>query len=615
MSLIKTIFGGAWGFIRKAQQIFGVILFVGFVYLLIGLMLSDDTPPVPKGAALVFNPTGYVVEQESQKDRLEIIFQDEGSTPPEVRLRDISRVLKLAKTDERISTLVLDLSYLEPTGPANAHYIAEMIEDFKESGKPVMAYGDSYGQMEYLMSSTADEIYLNPAGNIILTGFGIYPTYYKDGLEMLGAEMNVFRVGEYKSAVDGYMFNEMPDASRLSNGMLITSLWQTYLNRVSKARGFEEGTLQDGLVNLSEHLKTADGNLATLALNQGLVDGLLTHEEWRKTVAAKVGPNEEGDNFLQIDFYDYLNAQNGDNDTSKTPFNSDDYIGIIVVEGPILDGEQQSGKAGGDTIARYIREARLDDDVKAVVLRVNSPGGSSFASERIRHEVDLLKAAGKPVVVSMGSYAASGGYWVSTNADEIFAMPSTITGSIGIFAVIPTFSKTLEKIGLRVDGLGTTPLSSALNLGMPMSDHARDLLTQSVNNGYKQFLDLVSDGRGMTTDDVDAIAQGRVWAGSAALKNGLIDKLGNLDQAIYSAANLAKLDEYSITYIEDAPPFGDRLFELLFSGGAPLKDVRAHYNPSPSQLFLGQIYRDARKLMSLNDPGNLYTICLACRVQ
>ena len=610
MSLIKMFFGGAWRFIRSAQRAFGTLLFIGFVYLLVMITFSDDTPSIPKGAALVFNPTGMVVEQERQKDRLEIIFEDESSSPPEVRLRDIARVLKLAKTDNRISSLILDISYLQTTGPANAHYIAQLIEDFKASGKPVLAYGDNFGQTEYFLASHADEIYLNPAGNILLTGFGIYPTYYKEGLDKLGVEVNVFRVGEYKSAVDGFMFNEMPDASRLSNGQLISSLWQTYLNWVSAGREFEEGALQEKLVNLSADLTKTDGNLANLALNQGLVDALLTHEQWRKTVAEKVGLNEDEDDFLQVDFYDYLAAHangNGNHGSNQ--------VGIIIVEGTILDGEQPAGTAGGDTVARHLREARLDDDVKAVVMRVNSPGGSSFASERIRREVDLIKAAGKPVVVSMGSYAASGGYWVSANADEIFAMPSTITGSIGIFAVIPTFSKALETIGVRVDGIGTTPLSSGFNLGMPMSEPVHDLLSQSVNNGYQQFLNLVSEGRGLDIDHVDTIAQGRVWSGAYAITNGLVDKLGTIDDAIASAAERAGLKSYSTSYISDGEPFGDKLFEMLFSKTQPLTAVRARYNPSSAQLYLGQVYRDARHLISLNDPQNLYTLCLTCRVQ
>ena len=612
MSLIKMLFGGVWRFIRRAQQVVSVMLFVALAYFLLALLISDDTPRVPKGAALVFNPYGVVVEQERVKDRIDIIFEAEGSAPPEVRLRDIASVLNSAKNDDKITALILDVSWLQPSGPANAHYIAQLIENFKESGKPVLAYADYFSQTQYLMASHADEIYLNPAGNIILTGFGMYPTYYKDGLEKLGAEVNVFRVGEFKSAVDGYMFDEMPEASRLSNGTLINGLWQNYLSWVSAGRELEEGVLQNHIVNMTAELRAAEGNLATLALNQGLVDELITPEVWQNRMQEKFGDGKDEDRFLQIDFYSYLAAQkaNGGNRPDHK-----DQIGIVVVEGTILDGEQPVGAAGGETVARHLRDARMDDDIKAVVLRVNSPGGSSFASERISNEIELLKAAGKPVVVSMGSYAASGGYWVSAKADEIFALPSTITGSIGIYAVLPTFSKTLEKIGVRVDGIGTTPLSSGLNLGLPMSDPVRELLSQSVNNGYKQFIELVGSGRGIELEQVDAIARGRVWTGADAYENGLVDKLGTLNDAIKSAANLAKVEGFSVIYVEDAPAMGDKLFEALFSASLGKDYVRSHYSPSRTSQFLGQMYRDARVIISLNDPQSIYAICLTCRVQ
>ena len=612
MSLIKMLFGGVWRFIRRAQQVVSVMLFVALTYFLLALFISDDTPRVPKGAALVFNPYGVVVEQERVKDRIDIIFEAEGSAPPEVRLRDIARVLNSAKNDDKITALILDISWLQPSGPANAHYIAQLIENFKESGKPVLTYADYFSQTQYLMASHADEIYLNPAGNIILTGFGMYPTYYKDGLEKLGAEVNVFRVGEFKSAVDGYMFDEMPEASRLSNGTLINGLWQNYLSWVSTGRDLEEGVLQNHIVNMTTELRAAEGNLATLALNQGLVDELITPEVWQNRMQDKFGDGKGEDRFLQIDFHSYLAAQkaNGGN-----PPSGKEQIGIVVVEGTILDGEQPVGAAGGETVARHLRDARMDDDIKAVVLRVNSPGGSSFASERISNEIELLKAAGKPVVVSMGSYAASGGYWVSAKADEIFALPSTITGSIGIYAVLPTFSKTLEKIGVRVDGIGTTPLSSGLNLGLPMSDPVRELLSQSVNNGYQQFIELVGAGRGIELEQVDAIARGRVWTGADAYENGLVDKLGTLNDAIKSAANLAEVEGFSVTYVEDAPAMGDKLFEALFSASLGKDYVQSHYSPSRTSQFLGQMYRDARVIISLNDPQNIYAICLTCRVQ
>jgi protease-4 len=603
------LFGGTWRVIRQAQQVVSVVLFIGLTYLLLSVLFSDKTPNVHKGAVLLFNPVGMVVEQTSTKDRLDIIFETESARPPEVRMRDIAAVLQAGKTDDRISALALDVSWLRPTGFANAHYIAQLIEDFKESGKPVIAYGNYYGQTQYLLVSHADELYLNPAGSIFLTGIGIYPTYFKEGLEKLGAEVNIFRIGEFKSAVDGYMFNEMPEATRLSSGTLINGLWENYINWVSTGREFENGHLQNHILNISSSLKQAEGNLATLALNEGLVDELITPEAWLNKMQKRFGKGYGDDRYLQIDFYNYLATQNDKTDSNKGT------IGVVIVEGPILDGEQPVGTAGGETVARHLRAARMDAGVKAVVLRVNSPGGSSFASEQINNEVELLKAAGKPVVVSMGSYAASGGYWVAAKASEIFAMPSTVTGSIGIFAVLPTFSKTLEKIGIKVDGIGTTPLAAGFNVGLPMSDPMRDLVNQSVNNGYQQFIELVSNGRGLEVGQVDAIGRGRVWSGSDALEQGLVDKLGNFDDALQSAAKLAELEGFNVLYIEDVPKLSDQLFQALFTTSISSSKTGTHYSPGLTSQFLGSIYRDARTLMSLNDPQNIYAICLTCKVQ
>jgi protease IV len=608
MGFVKTVFSGLWHLLRSAQRITGMVLFLAFAIFVLNALFSGGRPDVPDDIAFTFDPVGFVVERPRERSRLEIIFGSNRDAPPEIRLRDIVHVLKAAADDERIKMLVLDVDYLFPSGPANAHYIGSLIDDFKQSGKRVVAYGSNFSQAQYLIASHADEIYMHPQGSLLLTGYGLFPTYYQNGLEMVGAEFNVFRVGAYKSAGDPYLFNEMPEESREASAALINSLWQSFTNEVSENRGFDDGALTDKIETLSQGLRAAGGNLALYAVNQGFVDGLMTRQQWREYMIERVGSTMYRTTYDQIDMDDYLAA------TRENTFSRGDKVAVIIAEGAILDGEQPSGTAGGDTVARHIRRARLNDQVKAIVLRVDSPGGSAFASDIIRQEIELARASEKPVVVSMGSYAASGGYWIAAMADEILAQPTTITGSIGIVAVVPNFEGTLGKLGMNVDGVGTTALSGAFNPGLPLSDAVRDLIQQSVENGYSQFINLVASGRGMEPEDVNAIAQGRVWTGAAALELGLIDGFGTLDDAIISAASRAGLGRHDVIYIEDEADFENQFYEYLFAGLLGDDKTLSVGAFNPATFYLQRLLDDAGGMMNLNDPRGVYALCFDCRV-
>jgi len=609
MGAIKTIFGGAWRVLQNMQSVIGTLLFLLIAYLIIAALIADNRPHVPQGGALVFNPQGILVEQFSRHDPMEVIFAGD-DLPPEVRLRDMSRALKMAALDERITALVLILDGLAPTGPANAHYLADLIRDFKASGKPVIAWGDSYAQGHYLIAAQADTVLMHPGGSALLSGYGIYPTYLKGGLDKLGIQVNVFRHGDYKSMADPFMFDAMPDAARRSNEQLLGALWSQFLDSVARARDLDPSVLNENINTTAEKLAESGGNLAAHAVASGLVDKLATRQQMRDQISEIAGRDEDSHSFRQIDLRGYLAAIGA---PSKRP--SGEEIAVVVAEGAILNGEQASGSVGGRTAARHIRNARFDDNVKAIVLRIDSPGGSAFASETIRHEIDLARAAGKPVIAAMGNLAASGGYWIAASADEIFAQPTTITGSIGIVAILPTFTDTLSRMGLNVDGVGTTSLSSGYHPGMPLSPQIRSILQQSIRAGYDQFLELVATGRHMETSDVDKIAQGRVWSGVDAHNLGLVDRLGTLDDAIKRAGELAGIKDFRVRYEEDQPSFEDQILMEIFSMASATSGSREHYTPAPGQAYIRELIASAGDIIALNDPANIYALCTYCQIR
>ena len=630
-ALSQTQNFSVWGFIKGfGKLLIGLLLLlqgvIGLFVLLITIGLitatmnnfsgAQDGVKVPEGAALLINPAGALVEQAEIVDPFQEAINDAFGARPQtqVEVHDIVRAIREAKDDERIKGIVLSLGSMSASSSSASklHYIGEALETFKTSGKKVIAVGDYYSQEQYLLAAHADEIYLNDYGNVVLYGYGSYGLYVKSFLEKLKITSHVFRVGTFKSAVEPFLRDDMSDEAKQANLAFLNVLWDRYVEAVEAARGDKlKGDVRRYADEIGAIMREAKGDFAKAALDYGLVDGLLSRVDQRTYLKNAFGADKEGKSFKNIDFARYLDAI-GEVEDGDAP-----NVAIVTAAGVIVDGEQPSGvAAGGETIAKYLKQALDDDEVKAVVLRVDSPGGSAFASEIMRDGVLALKKAGKPVVVSMGSLAASGGYWISAPADEIWAAPTTITGSIGIFGYFTTFENSAAELGLYTDGVGTSTLSPLLATGFgPLPEAGADIIQQSIENGYDRFLNVVGEGRGLDRAYVDQVGQGRVWIGETALELKLVDHLGDIDAAVAAAANLAKLDDYDrVEMIEMMSPF-----ERLFSTGAArlmkaagYSEASARANSSSLRKVIAKAEEQVQFFDQFNDPGGAYARCLAC---
>jgi protease-4 len=598
-----------------------VVLNLVFFGLLIALVVAAlrGRPKVPDGAALVLKPQGTIVEQLSGGDPLQRLIAQQvgaGTLAKETLLKDLLDAIRAAKDDKRIKALYLDLNELGPSGLTKLRDLRVAIADFRRGGKKVVAYADSYLQTEYYLAAQADEVYLHPEGLLLLEGFGRWRNYYKQGLDRLGVEVHVFRVGEYKSYAEPYLRDDMSPEAREMSLDVYGDLWRDYLADVAAARRLKPEDISGLIDKLPDRLHATGGDIARLALEAKLVDKLATRDEVRQRLIALVGADDDKKTFKQVSWSDYLASRGGD----RTGAGRGDAVAVIVAKGEILDGSQPAGEIGGDSTARLIRKAREDDSVKAVVLRVDSPGGSAFASEIIRRECELTRGAGKPLVVSMGSVAASGGYWISTASDEIWAAPETITGSIGIFGIFPTVDKPLAKyLGIHTDGVGTTRFSDAIRPDRPLDPAVAQMFQEFIDHGYDEFLARVAQARHMTKAQVDKIARGRVWSGEDAKGLGLVDQLGGLDQAVESAARRAKLAKgYRVYYVEKEKTVRERLAGMLASAAASLvRDAGQSAAPlsAPAQALsltgrLQALQREAERLAAWNDPRGAYAHCL-----
>jgi protease-4 len=533
--------------------------------------------------------------------------------PVETLLRDVVDAIESAADDERISALYLDLSGMERSGLAKLQEVARAIDTFRESGKPVIAYGDFYDQPHYYLAAHADEIYLDPKGMLYVEGFANYGLFVKDALDKLAIDINVFRAGQYKSAFETFTRNDMSAEEREESLAWLGSLWGTYKGDVAKARGFEPQVLQAYADDTVEGLRNAEGSLAKMALDAGLVTGLEGRFAVEERLAGITGEDDNGGIYVGVDHAAYLTNVRSQEALSREP---SDVVAVIVAAGEILPGEQPPGMIGSDTLAWQLRDAREDEAVKAVVLRIDSPGGSVFASEVIRREVAALREAGKPVVASMSSLAASGGYYIAMDCDRIVASPATITGSIGVIAMFPTFQRTLEKLGVHSDGVGTTALSGEFRGDRPLGEVSREILQQSIEYEYRQFIGHVAESRKKTVEQVDAVAQGRVWAGADAHGLGLVDELGGYQDAIDLAAELAGLGEdFSVDYPEAQGGLGEALGLRIRVRIASLVAPLLPQGVLPTlPAALSPLVAEAQRLSRLADPRNLYAYCLACSV-
>ena len=590
--------------VRKVLHL--ILLLVIFGFLLAALHTS--VPKVPKIAALVIAPEGELVEQLSGDPVRRAFGQASGGPAPETLLRDVIDAIEAAKSDERIKLIVLDLGNLETSGLSKLQEIGAALRDFKGAGKRVVVAADSLDQTQYYLAAQAGEVYLDPLGLVYVDGFSYYRMFLKDAIDKLGVDVNVFRAGTFKSYTDQFSRSDMAPSEREESSVWLQALWNSYSQDVTRARSLAPTALNDYVAEAPTALAAVNGDAAKLAMQRGLVTALKSRRQLAEDLKSIVGEDADTHSFNSVGMSQYLSAVR-----SKLSLKSknDAKVGIVVAAGEILDGHQPPGKIGGESTADLLRQARYDKAVKAVVLRVDSPGGSMFASELILREVQALRKAGKPVVVSMSTYAASGGYYISAAANQIFASPTTLTGSIGVFSVIPTFQRTLEKIGVKVDGLGTTPLAGAMRLDRPLDDASRRILQSSVDHAYDEFLHRVGEGRKKSVEDVDKIAQGRVWAGVDAKRIGLVDYLGGLKDATDAAAKLAELgSNYDVDYIEPELSLREELLMQLRSEMVRVGRMAGLFAPEDDiERALDPIVERAREIAELNDPRGLYAYC------
>lgn len=581
-----------------------------FIVLLVSLF-GGGLAPLPDQALLRVAPEGVLVEQLSLPDPRDLLTTEDGPAR-ETLVGDLVEAIDAAAKDARIRGVVLQLDALVGGGLDKLDAIGAALQRFRAAGKPVIAIGDSYDQPQYYLASYADEIHLNPLGHVLLTGFGSYRLYFKDAIDRLKINFHVFRAGTYKDAVEPFTESGMSAASREHTTAWLTELWQHYRTGVETRRKLASAALDDYIAHLDDKVTAADGDGAQLALREQLVDRLSTRPEIvarLRELSGDASTDADRDaGYSQVEALTYLDHVR----TLPRPDTDQPRVGVLIAAGAIYDGEQSANAIGGDSLSRLIRKARERDDLKALVVRVDSPGGSAFAADLIRRELLATRAAGIPVVISMGSVAASGGYWIAAEADEIWAEPTTITGSIGVFGLVPTFEESLAGLGVRSDGVGTHRLSGAFELGRPLGAQGERLIQASVDNLYRRFIDLVAEGRERDATEVDAIAQGRVWTGLQAQRLGLVDQLGGLSDAVAAAARVAGIEDYQRFPVEPDMDLRQRVLQrVLESGWVPA--AGSEVTRALSQLAaLAQLLPD-RQLPWLKAPGaQLLLHCLEC---
>ncbi|MFU0886701.1 signal peptide peptidase SppA [Kluyvera sichuanensis] len=607
---IAGFFKWTWRLLNFVRELVLNLFFILLVLVGVGIWLqvsSSTTSERSSRGALLLDISGVVVDKPSASSKLSVIgrqiFGASSDRLQENSLFDIVQTIRQAKDDRNITGIVLDLKNFAGGDQPSMQYIGKALREFRDTGKPVYAVGDSYSQGQYYLASFANKIWLSPQGVVDLHGFATNGLYYKSLLDKLKVSTHVFRVGTYKSAVEPFIRDDMSPAAREADSRWIGELWQNYLNTIAANRQITAQQVFPGAQGLLDGLRKADGDTAKYALDNKLVDALGSSADIEKAMTKAFGWSKADNNYRAVSMYDYV---------VKTPADTGSSIAVIFANGAIMDGEETPGNVGGDTTASQIRDARLDPKVKAIVLRVNSPGGSVSASEVIREELAAAKAAGKPVVVSMGGMAASGGYWISTPADYIVASPSTLTGSIGIFGVINTVENTLDSIGVHTDGVATSPLADmAVTKALP--PEVQQMMQLSIENGYKRFITLVAQARKSTPEAIDKIAQGHVWTGEDAKANGLVDSLGDFDDAVAKAAELAKVKSWHVDYYQSEPTFFDMVMDSV-SGSvrASLPEAVQAYLPAPLAAAANTVKAESDKLAVFNDPQNRYAFCLTC---
>ncbi|MHC9058458.1 signal peptide peptidase SppA [Pantoea sp. y20] len=609
--IISGLFRWTWrvlNFIREfILNLFLIVLILAGVGIWLQVSSSNSSEPVQQGA-LKIDLSGVLVDKPSVSNRLSRISRQllgaNSDRLQENSLFDVVDAIRQAKTDKNITGIVLELRDFAGGDQPSLQYVGKALREFRDAGKPIYAVGDSYSQAQYYIASYANKVYLSPQGTVDLHGFATNGLYYKTLLEKLKVNSHVFRVGTYKSAVEPFLRDDMSPEARDADGRWIGQLWQNYLNTLAANRQITPEQLFPGAAGIISGLQAVQGDTAKYALNNKLVDVLDTRAAADQELVKTFGWDKANNDYRSVSIYDY---------TVKQPLQSQDgNIAVILASGAIMDGEESAGNVGGDTTASQIRDARLDAKIKAIVLRVNSPGGSVTASEAIREELAAAHDAGKPVVVSMGGMAASGGYWISTPADYIVAAPSTLTGSIGIFGVINTVENSLSSVGVHTDGVATSPLADvATTKALPTE--VQQLMQLTIENGYRNFVGLVAASRHKTPEEINAIAQGHVWTGSDAKANGLVDALGDFDDAVAKAAELAKVAKPELSWYQDDPGMIDLLLnQMNASVQSVLPAALKVWLPAPMLDVMSAMKQQPGLLNNLNDPQNRYAFCLNC---
>jgi len=609
-SLIGKILSGLIKFLQAALLIFFVVIWA--------IALSGKQIEVPESGALIVAPAGRLVDQLEGDVFDRALAEYQGNAETQTLVKDVVDSLRMAADDDRIKAVVLELSAFQGGSMAQLQRVGDAIDDFKASGKPVIVYGDGFMQSQYYLASRADEIYMHDLGAIYIDGFSYYRAFLKDAIDKLDVDVNVFRVGEFKSFVEPYLRNDMSEEDKAAASVWLESLWLAYRNDVEAARGFEPGMLDYYANNSVDILAQAGGDTARAAYDAGLIDGFLSHQEFENYIVELVGESDEVAGLYEgLHYSDYLFAAGRPGDAVVT----EDNVAVVVASGNIVDGEAPPGTVGGYTLARLIREATMDDSIAAVVLQVDSPGGSMFASEVIYDQIQYLQQSGKPFVVSMSGVAASGGYYISMLADEIWARDTTITGSIGVGAVVPTFQRTLGNLGINIDGFGTTSMAGQFDPLRELGPDAKQLLTMSVESAYEIFVGKVADNRGMDFARADGLARGRVWIGADAHELGLIDQIGGIDDAIESAAAMAGLEDYGVRHLDMELTPAEQFVMQLAGGMANVTAalgaeelVNGWIEPGLLGQAVTLVEEQLAFLAQWNDPNAIYLNC-ECSVQ
>lgn len=608
------VFRQLWNLLGKIFNVIRIIIktiiYIFLIIFIFSLFGANVPKPLPQKFALTVTPKGILVDQKSFIDPINLMLADESDRDRQTLVRDLVDAIEMAATDDRVTHLVLQLSRLEGGGLSKMKEIGQALEKFKQSGKKILAVSENYSQDQYFLATYADEILMHEMGNIEITGFSRYMNYYKSALDSLGVTVHAFRSGKYKDYLEPFLRDNMSDESREHNSQWTNQLWADYTQQVETARKLPAGALNDLINNLDAHLTLAAGNMAKLAMEKNLVDQTWSRQQLEGYLQNTIGKSDdESQIYASASVRDYLA------DKRRLPHTSQNKIAVVVASGNIMDGEQPEGTIGGDSFVDLLRKVRDDQQIKALVIRIDSGGGSAFASEIIRSEIASLRTQlgdrQYPIYISMGSVAASGGYWMATAGDQIWAQPTTITGSIGVFGAFPTLENSLKKIGISTDGVGTTELAGDLRLDRTLSEKGSKVIQASVDNIYQRFIHLVADARKLSPEQVDAIAQGHVWTGSTAKDLGLVDQLGTLKDVIAAIAKDAKLENYQVEFVQRTLSPKEELMRSLIETGISLPTSET----LQSLQFLNQfqaLTKPLEELKQLQDPQGIYVKCFEC---